>query len=251
MSPKESQSLYTKITAKIQKDGILSLMTAAPRYVYSEHLRQHLLTHNRVILYNGIESPYKVSIFDRIVPGYTPPNDKQNYEFAEVDAIRKYSEKGDNVVIVGAGRGITATVAANSVGEEGRVTAYEASTDRISRVQKTIQHNDVGNIVKICHRIVAKAQDVSGNIGSASTITPEDLPKCDFLELDCEGAEGLILEEMTIKPRVISVETHETKGVSHSNILKLLKDRGYNIIEEIDRTDQNEGTRHIVSLLEK
>jgi len=185
------------------------------------------------------------------VPKYTQQEDNPSYERAEVNAMRNYTNQGDNVVIVGAGLGITPTVAANSVGKDGQVIAYEASADRISRVRKTIQYNNVSDIVDIRHAIVGKAEDVRGDIGSAVTIPPKELPECEFLELDCEGAEELILEEMTINPRVLSVETHETKGVSQSKVLKLLKRRGYKITEENDKTDRFEGIRHIVSTLEK
>lgn len=249
MGMKENQTLPTKIYVKAKKDGILSLMTAAPRYVYSNHLRSHLLTHKQTVSYSGIETPYNASIFDRFVPGYSQPENNPTYESAEVDAVREYTRDGDDVVIVGAGRGITPTVAANSVGKNGQVIAYEASTDRVSRANKTVQYNQVRDLVEIHHRIVAKAADVRGTIGSASIISPSELPSCDFLELDCEGAEELILEEMNITPRVISVETHETKGVSHSNVLELLESRGYQVTEETDKTDQHEGIRHIVAIL--
>jgi hypothetical protein len=240
------QNLPLKTYNKAIEDGFLSLFTAIPAYVYSHYIRSYVLTDTINITYNGVESPYRVSVLDRIIPKYTRPSDHPGYESAEIDAIRTYCREGDKVVIIGAGRGITPTIAANSVGEEGEILAYEASADRISQALRTIQHNNVSDQISIHHRIIGKAEDVAGKIGSASTLSPDELPNCDYLEIDCEGAEELILEGMSISPRIISVETHETKGVSHSKVIELLENRGYEIVNVTDKTDQVEGIRHLV-----
>lgn len=249
MSSNRNQSLPIKAYNKAIEDGFLSLISNIPVYIYSHYLRSYLLTHTINITYNGVESPHRVSVLDRIIPKYTRQSDTPGYESAEIDAIRTYCREGDKVVIIGAGRGITPTIAANSVGEEGEILAYEASADRISQARRTIQHNNVSEQVSIHHKIIAKAEDVAGKIGSASTLSPNKLPDCDYLEIDCEGAEELILEEMSISPRIISVETHETKGVSHPKVIELLENRGYEIVNETDKTDQAEGIRHLVARL--
>jgi hypothetical protein len=249
MSSNRNQSLPVKTYNKVRKDGFLSLVTAIPRYVYSHYIRSYVLTHTTNITYNGVESPerQRVSVLDRIIPKYTRHN--PGYESAEIDAIRTYCREGDKVVIIGAGRGITPTIAANSVGEEDEILAYEASADRISQARRTVHHNNLSEQVSIEHKIVAKAEDVAGDMGSASTLSPDRLPDCDYLEIDCEGAEELILEEMSMSPRIISVETHETKGVSHKKVVELLKNHGYEIVEKTDKTDQVEGIRHLVAKL--
>lgn len=246
MSSNQNQSLPVKAYNKAREDGFLSLISTMILYIYSNYIRSYILTHTINITYNGIESPHRVSVFDRIIPKYTQASDSPGYESAEIDAIRTHSREGDKVVIIGAGRGITPTIAANSVGEEGEIIAYEASADRILQARRTIQHNNVSEQVSIYHSIVAKAEDVAGEIGSASTHPPDKLPNCDYLEIDCEGAEELILEEMSISPRIISVETHETKGVSHPKVIELLENRGYEIVNETDKTVQSEGIRHLV-----
>jgi hypothetical protein len=244
MSSNQNQNLPIKAYNKAIEDGFLSLVTAIPVYVYSHYIRSYVLTHTINITYNGVESPQRVSVLDRIIPKYT--RDNPDYESAEIDAIRTYCREGDKVVIIGAGRGITPTIAANSVGEEGEILAYEASADRISQALRTIQHNNVSDQISIHHRIIGKAEDVAGKIGSASTLSPDELPNCDYLEIDCEGAEELILEEMNISPRIISVETHEKKMVSHQKVIELLESRGYEIVKE---TDYVEGIRHLVARL--
>lgn len=244
---RKMSSLLREIRTKLQKDGIISLITSVPSYLYSSYLLPQLALREEIVRYSGIESPYKVSVIDRIVPGYSRPNDDPDYELSEVEAVQEFSMRGDKVVIVGAGRGITSTVAAYSVEEDGQVISYEGSVERLSRAKKTIQHNKVDDIVELHHKIVGENKKVSGDIGDASILPPSELPSCDYLELDCEGAEELVLKDMTIKPRVISVETHESMDVSHSNVLKLLDDRGYQIIKETDKTDQYEGIRHVVA----
>lgn len=251
MASEKSRTLDTKILTKIKKDGMLGLTKSAPRYIYSNHLREHLLTHSEIVSYNRIGTPHEVSVLDRIVPGYNRPSDNPDYENSEVDAMRTYTEGGDKIVIVGAGRGITPTAAANSVGGDGLVVGYEASADRISRAKKTVQYNQVSDIVELHHTIVARAESVAGKVGSATVLPPDELPDCDFLELDCEGAEEKILSKMTIYPRVISVETHETMGVSHANVMKILENRGYQIQKITDKTDMVEGIQHIVALLDE
>lgn len=249
MDTDQNQSLPVEAYNKATEDGFLSLVTAIPRYVYSNYIRSYVLTHTTIITYNGVESPQRVSVLDRIIPKYTGHLDNPGYEFAEIDAIRTYCREGDKVVIIGAGRGITPTIAANSVGKEGEILAYEASADWISPAHRTIQYNNVSDQISIHHKIIGKAEHVSGKIGSASTLSPDELPNCDYLEIDCEGAEELILEGMNISPRIISVETHETRGVSHSKVIELLENRGYEIVNKTDKTDQFEGLRHLVARL--
>jgi hypothetical protein len=53
------------------------------------------------------------------------------------------------------------------------------------------------------------------------------LPSCDVLQLDCEGAEVGILREMTIQPRVILVETHGVFGAPTNLAASVLEKRGY------------------------
>lgn len=250
MSSSRDQSLLNRAHKKLEKENFLALVLATQRYIYANFLRPHVLTHSIIIEYNEIDSPYKVSIFDRVVPRFTRENDTPDYESAEIDAIRTHCTEGDRVIIIGAGRGITPTIAAKIAGEKAKVSAFEASVSRIARARKTIEYNGASDKVDLHHKIVAKAEDVAGQIDNASTISPEELPDCDYLEVDCEGAEEQILEQMSISPRIISVETHETKGVSHTKIVDLIEDRGYSIIKETDKTDNHDGIRHLVAVSE-
>jgi hypothetical protein len=58
-------------------------------------------------------------------------------------------------------------------------------------------------------------------------LPPSQLPSCDVLQLDCEGAEVEILRETMIQPRVILVETHGIFGAPTNLVASLLEKRGY------------------------
>src|SRR5262249_41883865 len=58
-------------------------------------------------------------------------------------------------------------------------------------------------------------------------LPPSQLPACNVLQLDCEGAEVEILHELTIQPRVILVETHGVYGAPTDLVASLLWKRGY------------------------
>jgi hypothetical protein len=76
-------------------------------------------------------------------------------------------------------------------------------------VQQTVARNKVTNVT-VHHAVVAQARAVWGRRSDmGAVLPPSELPPCNVLELDCEGAEVEILREMNIQPRVILVETHE------------------------------------------
>jgi hypothetical protein len=60
-----------------------------------------------------------------------------------------------------------------------------------------------------------------------AVLPPSQLPPCDVLQLDCEGAEVEILRELTIQPRLILVETHGLYGAPTDVVASLLENCGY------------------------
>lgn len=231
LNKRENESYIAQILSKID-------------YVYFHYIRHKLLTHNKTVEYNGVDFPgAKVSVFDWIVPGFE--RGKPDYENPEADAIRTYCTEGENVVIVGGGYGITSVIAANKVSKEGKVITYEASEEMTSIARKTIAHNGVSDICEVRHTVVSEAHSTRGDVGSASVLPPDELPECDFLELDCEGAENMILKEMSIKPEVISVETHEGDG-SLEETKSILENDGYHIKVESEKF--NKDINHIVAI---
>ena len=156
-----------------------------------------------------------------------------SFEGALASVHREHTRPGEHVVVVGGGFGVT-TVAAARAGAS--VTAYEASADRLAALRETLRLNGV-DTEKITLR-----QAVVGELAEAEaaekgfeedipTVAPEDLPDCDVLELDCEGAERTVLGELSgtdSRPRLVAVEIHPIKlEGSPGEVLDLLDSMGY------------------------
>lgn len=139
------------------------------------------------------------------------------------------------MVIVGGGYGITAVAAARAAAG---VTVFEPAGDRIASISRTLRLNGlepdevtvrraaVGGITP--HEAAKKGLDEA----AVSVVCPADLPPCDVLELDCEGAELPILRGLDPDslPRVIAVEIHPIKldGATGA-VLERLEALGYSI----------------------
>jgi len=96
-------------------------------------------------------------------------------------------------------------------------------------VEKTAALNSVAERVKVECAIVGAAIGVYRNRGEAlpPVLPATELPACDVLELDCEGAEITILRDMRISPRVALVETHGMLGAPSREVRRALEARGY------------------------
>lgn len=237
--------IHRRAYDKWREDGILALFGDVPRYLYANHLRDLLPTRTEIFEFNDVEVPVETGVFDEYVPGYTPPTaQRPGYEAAELDAIREYCRAGDEVVIVGGGYGVTPVIAAGIVGETGHVVVYEPSLEMVSRIRATAEHHGRSDDVTVEHAGVGEILRTWGETGAVPVVPAADLPDCDFLELDCEGAEESIIENLDVSPRVISVETHEKYGVSHQRILDTLTERGYEIAADVEK----EGKRHVTAM---
>ncbi|WP_169793395.1 FkbM family methyltransferase [Halobacterium hubeiense] len=148
-----------------------------------------------------------------------------DYEEELLATLRTHVTPDDSVVIVGGGWGVSAVTAA----ERGAtVTVYEPSNEQVERVKETADLNDVVESVTVQHAKVGETGEVWGK-SSASVVSPSDLPECDLLELDCEGAELEILRAITVTPDVIAVECHPSHGVSEDDVRAVMTDLGYEI----------------------
>lgn len=160
----------------------------------------------------------------------------ESHEKELIDAINSAVQSSDNVVVVGAGYGVS-TVRAARIGKH--VTAYEAAESQYELASKTVQLNKISNAV-VHHAIVGKLVKSAGPTQSAKRVSPTDLPSADVLVLDCEGAEIEILSNLEMDPREIVVETHGWLDATTKDVLDLLTSRGYEsnvtgtVDEEID-----------------
>jgi len=109
------------------------------------------------------------------------------------------------------------------------VSVYEASTSQVERIKETIDLNRVFDQINLNHSIIGFYSENSTKryreMGTAERIEPNELPECDILELDCEGAEEETLKNISFAPRVIIVETHEFIGVHASDIIYFKRKR--------------------------
>lgn len=213
-----------KVISTYRNYGLREFLSRAGQFIYGQFLIDRLP--RRVANFNGVKAPGG-RLLDSVVPWREV--DHPLYESGLVSAIETYVREGESVVIVGGGLGVTAVTAGKTVGTNGCVTVFEASHDSVGLVRRTIDLNDIEN-VEVKHAIVGPAIEVYGPAGNAATVPPQDLPNCDVLELDCEGAEIEILELMVIRPRIILVETHGLHGASTDRVKQTLNDLSYGVV---------------------
>jgi hypothetical protein len=82
---------------------------------------------------------------------------------------------------------------------------------------------------------------VGGDKGDAEQGSPETLPTCDVLQLDCDGAELEILKTLAIEPLVVIVEIYGMYGISEADIDHIMDKKGYAIAGKRTYDDRNGG----------
>lgn len=175
---------------------------------YRTRLRDRLpeadhITHNDVIVAR------RRRLFDAHLPAdfHRAANDP-DMEGGVVNAHQANTRRGDDVVIVGGGGGVTAVRAARIVGPEGSVRIFEGAEGNVERICRALELNGVTDRCTVERAVVGPPRDVWGDTEGAPRVDPSDLPSCDVLELDCEGAELEILQALEFIPRVVIVEIH-------------------------------------------
>lgn len=222
-----------KVTKILSESGYVGLGKRALGYFYRNAIRP-LLPENGAVRYAGVQISRDRKLGDASIPDFLAPfgmQDNPDYEATLIRGLRSHVRSGDKVVIVGGGEGVTVTLAAQMVGDAGSVTCYEGGEEYTKKVRRTADRNGVSDKITVHHAIVGKSIDVHGDdsLKSSELIAPAELPVCDVLELDCEGAEIIILEEMKISPRAIIVETHGLFGAPTAKVRQLLERRGYEV----------------------
>lgn len=180
----------------------------------------------RTVVYNGVAVPT------------TAPEEGRDYrpafEQGTSGALRREVRRGDDVVVVGGGRGITTVVSARKAGSEGSVTTYEANSEMLETLRRTVRVNCVADTVTVEHAAVGPVSEQAESMfgpGDGERLEPSAIPACDVLELDCEGSEIEVLEGMDCRPRVVVVETHAPLGVPPADVAAVLEARGYEITD--------------------
>lgn len=172
-----------------------------------------------------------------------PTDVSPRYEQELIAGIRETVRPSDRIAVVGAHHGVSSVVAArHTEGGSGEVCAFEAEDAAIDKILETLSLNKVEGKVSVHHAVVEVAKDVYGDFSGADDIDADELPECDVLVMDCEGAESEILQNMTQRPRNIIVETHGRFDAPTETIESLLQEAGYEIVSvtPVDDIEENQ-----------
>lgn len=187
-------------------------------------------------VFNGVAVEDETGILDKT-------NINPDYEYGIPECLREKATAGDDIVIVGGGLGVTTTVATKRVSPQGQVTVFEPSSANIQTIENTLNINKADrSCVDIKHMAVDSVTDESeemyGN-DAEDTIPAVEIPECDILELDCEGVEDNILDDMSVRPEYIIVESHGIYGTHREDVVKILSDIGYEIEQEYEQNTES------------
>lgn len=192
-----------------------------------------------------------------------------SYGFYEVLVRDNYTNwgqtisKGDTVIDVGANIGCFSILASRLVGPIGRVIAIEPEPSTHERLLKNIELNQATNIKPLrlalgeeeemvdlytndnslfssTYSVVdgksidARHQKVQ-MITFESLMEREDVEVCNYLKLDCEGAEysilGSISDTIAGKIKQMTIEVHRVAGHEPSEIQDILQGYGFSLVE--------------------
>ncbi|WP_302081364.1 hypothetical protein [Salinibaculum rarum] len=225
---------------KLFKRTVYILYISLIWIVYGRTIRPFLPETGQYVQYNG-RAVFPESYGDRFIPWFP---DKPNYEENYVACIQDYIEEGERVVVIGGGWGVSTVVAAESVGKTGEVIVFEGSEQSVQRVEQTIRLNGVENRVAVNHTIVGERISLRGNEGGAAIKAPEELPECDVLLIDSDGAELSILRKIEIRPDLIIAEHHavcDESGVAieyqPDTMIGLFTQLGYTVRDQRTKDD--------------
>lgn len=193
--------------------------------LYEATIRRHL---PRVLgVYNGVITR-KYYLLD--LQGRTHEPD---YKRTLVERALAAVEPGDTVVEIGGGYGVCTVRAASAVGADGRVVSYEANGEQLATIREALELTGevrgerLRDRVDLRHAVVGADVNIYGPMAGAGRIDVSELPSCDVLLMDCEGAERDIVRGMECEPRTVVVESHPQQGSPTDDLGEILASRGY------------------------
>lgn len=163
-------------------------------------------------------------------------------------AVEEYVDGTDFAAVVGAGEGLTPTHMARNAKH---VEVYEPAAEMIEKTRETLKLNGHENAAVYPWLFYTNSDElIWGDLHPrVKEVEGHQLPNCDVLELDCEGVELKILQDMTVRPRVLIVEVHEVFGVSFREVRQLVENMGYEI-ELVYPQTVDDGTKNFVAMRE-
>jgi len=124
--------------------GFRYLLGEVLPHVHNHYVRSAL--RRRPVELNGVETRYK-RIGDDIVPWRAGHSNPESYERGIIHGLRAHASGVDDIVVVGGGWGVSATVAGNVTGSTGNV--YESSSEQAELARETAALNDVEDRIEI------------------------------------------------------------------------------------------------------
>ena len=205
------------------------------------------------------------------------------HHYGEVRMLQAMAEPGMIAIELGANRGVTTVALARSVGSEGQVHAFEPVPEYYSALIENLRLNDVENV--LAHQLAVtdgerripyyKHGEGSGIVraeGAETTVVgttsldnfmaAEGLPRIDLINMDCEGAELLVLRGAgnTLRkhtPRILCEIHHNylsDLGQSADDVVKYLDTVGFHVtpisMEVLDEGVELEACTHIYAATE-
>lgn len=149
---------------------------------------------------------------------------RPGWEATFIDAVQTVVQPGDAVVELGGGLGVSAVYAARATGEQGTVHVFDPSEEAVSYIEETADLSRVADRVSVTNAGVGEVKEsfLDDVVSESKNIDPTELPDCDVLLMDCEGAELDIVKSMTIRPRHIVIETHPYLGAPTDDVVESL-----------------------------
>lgn len=215
----------SRAIATYKSKGFSGLLSKFFGFIYNRTIRRVLP--KRTGEYNNVKVQDS-KWFDSITPWHN--RYKPTYESALVRGLNNYVEDGDTLVIVGGGIGVTTVHGARAAGNSGVVFTYEGSSEQVKKIRWVLEENSFPSKVVLKQAIVGTSIRLHGDGSGAERVSPAELPNCDVLELDCEGTEIEILENMSVSPHTILVETHGLFGSPSDEVSHVLNGLGYEVI---------------------
>lgn len=240
-------SILQRAQYKYREEGVIPLCSAGLALLTRQftdtipELFRKITPTKRNAVWNGVEVPPAVAPKHRLIDDYVSiiETDYKKSEGGEVKSHKEFTQEGDKVVIIGGGRGVTTVHAVQESEPGGDVIVYEPSRKHKEIIQKVTELNGVESSCEVRNMLVGPDIEVFDHSSSYEKVEPSELPQCDVLEMDCEGAELEIIRNMTISPRIIILEVHPQRYEYAPEAVNELIEMGYDIVKK----RSNEGER--------
>ncbi|MGQ4557298.1 hypothetical protein [Halobellus sp. GM3] len=207
--------------------NLLTALKFSVSYFVDSYIRPYAPTIDQSAAIRNISITKKAKFTDLFVPH------KAYHEYLMCKLIEENTQRNDSVVVVGGGRGITATLEAKNVGSNGDVLIFEAFPEKSKKIKQVLSANSINAETNV--RTAAVANKKPSNFPPKTILVdPSDLPRCDVLELDCEGAEIEIIDKLPFLPRDIYVETHGIYGTPRDDVINALERNRFEVVKSFD-----------------